>query len=316
MHPAPSVIIFSVLSGAGFGYLAFLGLGISTGTGMTAFWQFGLGIALAVVGLISSTFHLGNPKRALLAFTQWRTSWLSREAWIAVAALLTMGVFAAAAVFLERLVPIVGVLGAALSLGTVFVTSMIYAQMATVPRWNSPLTPAYFLASSVSAGAILSGHIALALTAILLLGIIQLACWWWGDQSFAGRGHSVSSATGLGRGGQVRLFESPHSGTNYLLKEFVFQVARRRADKLRAICIVFFILLPALIILADAGVLAIGLAFGAHLVGAFISRWLFFAQAEHVVQLYYGHQPTLGSGLADGPGQERAAVGSAMGAGS
>lgn len=289
MHPAPSVIIFSVLSGAGFGYLALLGLGISTGTGMTAFWQFGLGIALAVVGLVSSTFHLGNPKRALLAFSQWRTSWLSREAWIAVAALLTTGAYAVATVFLGRFIPIIGILAAALCLGTIFVTSMIYAQMATVPRWNSPLTPAYFLASAVSAGGILSGHTALALVTILLLGLLQLACWWWGDQSFAARGHSLSSATGLGRGGQVRLFESPHSGMNYLLKEFVFQVARRRANKLRAICIILFIILPAMIILADLGPVGIGLAFSAHLLGALISRWLFFAQAEHVVQLYYGH---------------------------
>jgi len=26
----------------------------------------------------------------------------------------------------------------------------------------------------------------------------------------------------------------------------------------------------------------------AHIAGVFVSRWLFFAQAEHVVGLYYG----------------------------
>ncbi len=81
MHPAPSVILFTVLSGMGFGCLAFLGLGLPAPAGWTAFLHWGLGYALAVGGLSASTFHLGNPQRALKAFSQWQTSWLSREAW-------------------------------------------------------------------------------------------------------------------------------------------------------------------------------------------------------------------------------------------
>jgi DMSO reductase anchor subunit len=88
MHPAPSVILFSVLSGAGFGLLAYLGLGVVTPAGWVAFWWWGLGYGLAVIGLLASTFHLGNPQRAWRAFTQWRSSWLSREAWASVATLL------------------------------------------------------------------------------------------------------------------------------------------------------------------------------------------------------------------------------------
>jgi len=30
------------------------------------------------------------------------------------------------------------------------------------------------------------------------------------------------------------------------------------------------------------------LAFGFHMTGLFVERWLFFAEAEHVVALYYG----------------------------
>ncbi|MFN4130419.1 MAG: DmsC/YnfH family molybdoenzyme membrane anchor subunit, partial [Paracoccaceae bacterium] len=88
MHPAPSVILFTVLSGMGFGALAFLGLGLVRPEGWGAFALWGLAYGLAVGGLLASAFHLGNPQRALLAFTQWRTSWLSREAWAAVAALV------------------------------------------------------------------------------------------------------------------------------------------------------------------------------------------------------------------------------------
>jgi DMSO reductase anchor subunit len=32
------------------------------------------------------------------------------------------------------------------------------------------------------------------------------------------------------------------------------------------------------------------LALCAHLIGAFAARWLFFAEAEHVVGLYYGRR--------------------------
>jgi sulfite dehydrogenase (quinone) subunit SoeC len=90
MHPAPSVILFSTLSGLGFGFLAILGWGVLVPSGWAAFFLWGLGYGLAVAGLLAATFHLGNPKNGLKAFTQWRTSWLSREAWASVATLLLL----------------------------------------------------------------------------------------------------------------------------------------------------------------------------------------------------------------------------------
>lgn len=288
MHAAPSVILFTVLSGAGFGYLAFLGLGAAA-TGMAAFWQFALAYALAVGGLIASTFHLGNPQRALLAFTQWRTSWLSREAWLSVAALLVMAIFAASAVFLDQRPALVGAVGAVLSLATVFATSMIYAQLKTVPRWNSPLTPALFLAYALAGGAILAAEPLLAGVLLLATGGLQLAAWLSGDGRFAARGHSLASATGLGHLGRLRLFEAPHTGSNYLLNEFVHQIGRRRAAKLRVIAIVTGSLLPLmLLLLLPATVATFALAFLSYLLGTLAARWLFFAEAEHTVGLYYG----------------------------
>ena len=63
MHPTPSVIIFTALSGLGFGLLVFLGLQMPDVTGGVAFIFFAIGFGLAVGGLISSTFHLGRPER-------------------------------------------------------------------------------------------------------------------------------------------------------------------------------------------------------------------------------------------------------------
>lgn len=290
MHPAPSVIVFTVLSGAGFGYLFFLGLGLTLGTGAVAFWQFALGFALAVGGLIFSTFHLGNPQRALLAFTQWRTSWLSREAWASVAALLVMGLHALGVIFWGAILWPLGLIGAALCMATVFATSMIYAQMTTVPRWNTRLTPAYFLLAALAGGAILTLSPMLSILLLLALGFLQLAVWRRGDARFAQRGHSVSSATGLGAPGRVGLFESPHTSPNYLLHEFGFEVGRRHAARLRILAILGMSVLPAILLLIWPAPVTIALAFVLHLGGSFASRWLFFAEAEHVVQLYYGRE--------------------------
>ena len=70
------------------------------------------------------------------AFTQWRSSWLSREGIAAVLALLAMGLYAIGVIFMDTRFGLVGVVGAALSILTVFTTSMIYTQLKTIPRWN------------------------------------------------------------------------------------------------------------------------------------------------------------------------------------
>jgi sulfite dehydrogenase (quinone) subunit SoeC len=288
MHPAPSVISFSVFSGLGFGLLFWLGLGWPSPTGVVAFVFFAIAYLLAVGGLIASTFHLGRPERALKAFTQWKTSWLSREAICAVAALLLMAVYGGGAVFLDQHWRVIGVLGGALSLGTVFTTSMIYTQLKTIPRWHTPLTPLNFLSLSIAGGALLAGQVTWALWLIVIAGSIQLATWIIGDTRFAASGTTLATATQLGQIGAVRAFEPPHTGTNYLLREFVYVIGRKHAFKLRVISLLLMTILPVILLLIPFSHAAGGLAVLAHVAGVLTARWLFFAQAEHVVGLYYG----------------------------
>ena len=224
MHPAPSVIIFTSLSGLGFGLLIFLGLGYPDIRGWMAFVFFAIAYALAVGGLLASTFHLGHPERAIKAFSQWRTSWLSREAWCSVAALSVMGLYALFAIFLGVRVAPLGWLGAALSLATVYTTSMIYGQLKTVPRWNMFWTPVKFLTFALAGGALLSGQVTVAIVLLMAAGFVQIAAWLIGDSQLRNSGTNMASATGLGHIGQVRAFEPPHTGTNYLLREFVHVV--------------------------------------------------------------------------------------------
>lgn len=309
MHPAPSVILFTTASGLGFGMMALLGLGFGpTGTvsgPLTAFIAF----VLAGGGLAASTFHLGNPQRALLAFTQWRSSWLSREGCVSVALMLLFGLFAFDWAISGEPMRLLGLICTVLAVLAVFCTAMIYGQLKTVPRWSNPFTPAMFFGAALSSGMIALGFAdALAgETPPLISGflvIIGSAAVYAYRRSvmkitLAEAGHSPESATGLGALGQVRLLEGPHSQPNYLMKEMVFQVGRKHAEKLAVLSVIFGLFAPLFlyIICRDAeafslspsvGAFGLGLALLLNLGGALASRWLFFAEAQHVVGLYYG----------------------------
>jgi len=288
MHPAPSVIIFTVFSGLGFGLMAWLGMGYPTVTGWTAFWFFTIAYVLAGGGLIASTFHLGNRKNALKAFTQWRTSWLSREAWMAVGTMAVMGLFALLAVFFNSNLVYLGAIGAVMALITVYTTSMMYAQLKTVPRWNHWSTSALFILLALGGGAILAGDTLGTLFFLTLALVVQMYVWMAGDKRFAARGHTMETATGLGRIGKVRLYEPPHSGTNYLLHEMVYVVGRKHVLKLRLMALLMGYLIPLLLAGLSGRWFDLQItALIAHVIGMLAQRWLFFAEAEHVVGLYY-----------------------------
>jgi DMSO reductase anchor subunit len=92
MHPAFSVIFFTVTSGTGYGVLVFLAL-ISL-LNLEIFFDVNnnhifaistlIGLAMVALGLMSSSFHLANKKNAWRAFFRFKSSWLSKEAVFAV----------------------------------------------------------------------------------------------------------------------------------------------------------------------------------------------------------------------------------------
>lgn len=289
MNPAPSVIIFTVLSGLGFGYLAFLALGVPPVTGWAAFAAWGVGYALAVAGLVASTFHLGQPRRALRAFTQWRTSWLSREAWAAVATLILLAPAALSDWLGLGLPGVTGWLGAALCIATVTATGMIYAQIRAVPRWHHWITPVLFLAFAATGGAILAGLPSAPVLCLCLAGLLRLA-FHVGDGQFARAGQTMGTATGLGSVGRVGLFDPGHTAGSYVVHEMIHVVGRRHAARLRWIAMGAAGVVPAVILLTLPGIAGTVLAAVVHLTGALAARWLFFAEAEHVVGLFYGQR--------------------------
>ena len=305
MHPAYSIIFFTVASGAGFGLLAILGLAPLFGVapaGVLGWGGFVIAYALCVGGLLSSTLHLGHPERALLAFTQWRSSWLSREGVLAVATLLTGAIYGAAALLFGAVLAWLGALTALLALATVWATGMIYAQIKAVDRWRAPETAPCYLAFAAAGGLLLFALLRAlatgeaqegldALAGLALVGAFALKRRWWARGDAAPALSTPESATGLGGLGRVRLLEAPHTARNYLLKEMGYQIARKYAEKLRMLAQALGAGAPMLLLVvatvAPAPAFWLALAATAHLAGMLAERWLFFAEAEHAVMTYY-----------------------------
>jgi len=120
------------------------------------------------------------------------------------------------------------------------------------------------------------------------LALALMAHWTLGDRRFAAAGQTTGTATGLGGLGRVRQLEPPHTGPNYLLREMVHVVGRKHSLKLRTIALLAGAIIPAVLIALWPSVPGVVLAVGLHVVGMLAARWLFFAEAEHVVGLYYG----------------------------
>ncbi|GAA0284153.1 dimethyl sulfoxide reductase anchor subunit family protein [Rhodovulum strictum] len=283
MRPAPSVILFTVFSGFGFGTLALHGLGLGTGA---AGWAAGFGFA--ILGLVCSTFHLAHPLRAPFAFRQWRTSWLSREAWACLVALAVMVPVALADLAGHSGLLLAGAIGAGLCAVAVFCTSMIYGQLRAVPRWHHWTTPALFLVFALTGGALLADSTMLAVGLCLGLSGLLAAVFLAGDRRLSRSGLTPGHATGLGGAGRVRSLELPRTGPSYITRELIEASRRGRSATLRVAAVGLSGLAPAVALALLPEAFAVLAATGLHLAGALCARWLFFAEAEHVATLYYG----------------------------
>jgi DMSO reductase anchor subunit len=316
MHPAYSVILFTTASGAGYGLLVWLAVLSAFGFLPAERWLGFTGLAIALglisVGLLASTFHLGHPERAWRAFSQWRSSWLSREGVAAVATYVPAGLFGIGWVFFERtdgIFALLGLLAAVLALVTVYCTGMIYASLRTIRQWNQPLVPWIYIALSLTTGSLLMlallhlfarGHAGgwFALVTAALIGLaLYLKQSYWTTIDTEKKTWTIGEATGLGKDADVRVLDPPHTQANYIMREMGYAVARNHAEKLRRLVGLLAFLVPGalcLITLAPSALLATPaavIAVFAAGTGVAVERWLFFAEAEHVSMLYYG-RPT------------------------
>ena len=289
MHPAPSIILFTVLSGFGFGLISILGvLQFLNAISVFDLIIFSiLGVVFSTIGLMSSFFHLANKKNAIKSLSQWQTSWLSREAIASIFCLLIVLGNIVWGFFQNMYIKEVGLVLFFLALFTIFTTSMIYAQLKTVPSWNNILTPAIFIFAALTGGSILLTNYA-CLVILLVFGTLQILFWYIADKGFEQKETSVGTALGFGTKEEIRSFDAAHTNRNYLLNEMVYKVGRKHSIKIRYISFFMAFVFPMSLILIfpdefKASILVVFF----HLVGIYFSRWLFFAEAKHSVSFYY-----------------------------
>ncbi|MEO8003077.1 MAG: DmsC/YnfH family molybdoenzyme membrane anchor subunit [Arenimonas sp.] len=308
MHPAFSVIFFTTLSGMGYGLWVFIACEtLLSGPDYPQKNLFGLllGFVLVSIGLLSSTLHLGKPLRAWRAFSQWRSSWLSREGVSAIACFIPATLWMAQEYFHHAYVAnsVLAVVLAALSIITVVCTAMIYASLKPIPAWRHSYVVIVYVLFALLTGGLLSTSISSYSSShvddYLIFGFVLLAVLlnvlkkrYWKDidtQTLPSR----ASALGLKENKIVSVFERPHTEANYLTTEMGFVLARKHSRKLRTTAMFLFTWLPVLLCLASwllpqifACYLLFIAASSAYL-GAAVERWLFFAEAKHAVMQYY-----------------------------
>jgi sulfite dehydrogenase (quinone) subunit SoeC len=283
-----------------------------------------VGFILVSSGLLSSLGHLGQPQRAWRALSQWRSSWLSREGIAALATFIPASIIVVALVpsvlALHAVGPMVAeaclptafsahiytssVLLAIGAVATVFCTANIYACLKPVRAWHNHYVVVGYLLLGIYTG----GLFAWALSALqggsiqdlrfLLIyvtvaavaaALLKFLYWRHIDADTSG---STANAIGLSSLGNVRSFEQPHTEENYLTHEMGFRVARRHSRKLRMICLTAGFAIPAMLAAISlywpvAGRIVAWLALFSGMLGIFVERWLFFAEAKHTVMLYY-----------------------------
>jgi len=313
MHPAFSVIFFTVVSGAGYALISLLSLFNFLNFGMlidkNTFFIIAITSAvLFTMGLISSTFHLANPKNAWRAFMRFKTSWLAREGLLAILfypilALYLYFIYIDMQINNFMLMQYYSFLIFTISTVIIYCTGMIYACLKTIPQWNTIWTPINYITIGFALAAMifffilnLNGYdttsyenytlsiIAFSLaTKLTYYFVIRLPKYNIAD--------ATNAAVKL-KSTNVRLLDVGHTGGTFLTDEFGYKVAERKLFRIKILSIFSGFIIPFFLIYTYSfiyeNIALCSLAIFLSFIGMISERWLFFAQAKHVVNLYHG----------------------------
>jgi DMSO reductase anchor subunit len=190
----------------------------------------------------------------------------------------------------QLLAGLLGVVLIALAMGTLYCTAMIYACLKTVPSWNVWQTRlSYPLLGLASGGVCLitlaprlaDAQVGRLVIALLVAGaLLKYSAWKEATRALPGLGAALNLS------GRVRMLDAGHTGPTFLTREFGYQLKEETGRQLRWLALALAFVLPVLLI--SAGSAWAVLALMPCLAGLGIERWLFFAQARHVVRTYHG----------------------------
>ncbi|MGA0810556.1 MAG: dimethyl sulfoxide reductase anchor subunit family protein [Burkholderiaceae bacterium] len=310
MRPPWSMVIFTVLAGAGQGLLVMLILeqwgsfsNQAPATTSDAFLGPSLlAFGLLFAGLISAFFHLGRPSRAWRSASQWRTSWLSREIIVMPVVLGLAFVHGLQGVlelpaFFGPIWTVVAPLALLACLAMWICTAMIYGCLKFLQEWATPWTPVAFILFGLTGGALFFGLSRAVLPVeglvvsklliglMLLVSLVVKAIIFKRNAGLRPKS-TLNSATGIP--GNVRQVTMGIMGGSFNTREFFHGVSHGLMRQLRPTVLMLAFVLPLMMLFVlpltafTAGLIAL-----VHLLGMLAERWLFFAQANHPQNLYY-----------------------------
>lgn len=319
MHPEWSIIILTVLAGIAEGLLAFLVAGDIRAATMgsnvskeTLTVGSALTVVLAGAGVLASFFHLHHKARGIKAIYQWRFSWLSREA-ILLPAFIGLAFLYGAASWFEiaseqRIV--IGVVGVLTGFALAIASGMIYAAIPYIREWGNAYTPVNFLLIGLASGGAMAvsvfeftGASSLITLSLLRLSfgvtvvafIAKMMAYRFNATCYVST--DESSAIGVNNR-EVALLDMGAAYGHYNTKEYYHREGKKKASLLVWVVIALLFIAPLALLTYDymplfrggSGYLA---PYAALLMvaGAFLERWLFFIQGNHVQNLYYGLFP-------------------------
>ena len=312
MHPSKSIIFFTVFSGTGYGIILCLScLSLITQINFDNNFKLILIImsfAFICSGLLSSTLHLGHPERAWRSFSQWKSSWLSREGLAAIFTFVPLVLFYLLWYLENSFFKYFLHASSFLCLITIYCTGQMYATLKTIPAWNNKLVTPVYIINAICMGALsiycLSRFYEIkiiylhyvTISSLILCLFLKLIYWYLISQNTKS---TANSATGLGgKNSNVSLFEGPHTGKNFLTTEMINKIKKEKANFLRLCFVILTCVLPIYMIMQEATLiidifilkLSFFIIFIFAIIGMLIERYLFFIQAKHVVSLYYGEK--------------------------
>lgn len=284
MKPAFSIIFFTTLAGAGQGLVVALAIASLMGVAVqpATLW---VAVALLVVALAASFFHLGHPLRAWRAAMMWRTSWMSREV-IVLPAFIAVTIAWALVGATGPAWPVAAIV---MALVLWYCTAMIYVCIRFVQEWAHPLTIVNYVTLGLASGSVLYCALAAPTAAPWAAALTALA---WITRALALRRNArlkprstTQSATGIDHARVVQR-SMGFTGGSFNTREFFHGATVATMRHARIGFQVFAFALPILLLLWGSSA-ALLLAIPIQFAGLVAERWVFFAQARHPQNIYY-----------------------------
>jgi DMSO reductase anchor subunit len=189
-----------------------------------------------------------------------------------------------------------------------FVASgMVYAKIRYIREWNTLLTPVNFALVGLSTGGVslvavyqvvgawpTASLFAMRLAfPALALGFVFKAVSYWRDARIYNP-VTMKSALGVAHN-DIRLMDWGSSYAHYNTKEYIYRKHMDIRGTLKLLSLAAIYVIPFALMTLDyrpllsggQGVMAIPSAI-ISVLGAFVERWLFFAEGNHMQNLYYG----------------------------